>query len=262
MELDQGTPEWHEWRKGKIGASDAPVIMGVSRFKTRFQLWLEFLSFIEPSLESNFIQRRGHYMEDLARKWWELQTMSSWPPKLAVHDKNNKLIASLDGYNEESDEIIEIKYMGGKAFDELVTKKKIPDEYYPQLAHQLMVTGAKAVNFIGIIDDKSTSVLNPGTGQYNYYSHKIELDSPMLEYIMHNILPAEHRFLEEVDRVGKHDNENKAIFYENEVYIDKNIEADDIGEFVLDTIKKYNVLYTRYHKITRKKRGGYSVKRL
>ena len=27
-DLEQGSSEWHDWRKGVIGASDAPKIMG------------------------------------------------------------------------------------------------------------------------------------------------------------------------------------------------------------------------------------------
>ena len=33
--LHQNTPEWHRWRMQGIGASDAPVIMGETVFKTR-----------------------------------------------------------------------------------------------------------------------------------------------------------------------------------------------------------------------------------
>ena len=32
--LHQNTPEWHQWRRQGIGASDAPVIMGETPFKT------------------------------------------------------------------------------------------------------------------------------------------------------------------------------------------------------------------------------------
>jgi predicted phage-related endonuclease len=42
--MQQQTPEWLEFRKNKIGASDAPIIMETSPWKTPYQLWLEKLS--------------------------------------------------------------------------------------------------------------------------------------------------------------------------------------------------------------------------
>ena len=40
IELTQNTPEWLEFRRKKIGASDAPIILEVSTWKTPYQLWL------------------------------------------------------------------------------------------------------------------------------------------------------------------------------------------------------------------------------
>ena len=43
-EMQQGTPEWLALRKTKITATDACVIMGSSRWKTKTQLYREKLS--------------------------------------------------------------------------------------------------------------------------------------------------------------------------------------------------------------------------
>ncbi len=48
-QLIQNTPEWHAFRRKRIGASDAPVIMGISPWKTPYQLWIEKTSGIESS---------------------------------------------------------------------------------------------------------------------------------------------------------------------------------------------------------------------
>ena len=39
--IEQQSPEWFEWRKTGITASDMPIIMGVSPYKTPWQLWAE-----------------------------------------------------------------------------------------------------------------------------------------------------------------------------------------------------------------------------
>ena len=40
-ELVQQSEEWLEFRRSRIGASDAPIIMGVSPWKTHYKLWVE-----------------------------------------------------------------------------------------------------------------------------------------------------------------------------------------------------------------------------
>lgn len=49
IELDQRTDEWLMWRSQGIGASDAPVIMGVSPWSDPVSLWMEKRSFMETS---------------------------------------------------------------------------------------------------------------------------------------------------------------------------------------------------------------------
>ena len=39
VSVEQGSKEWLALRNNKIGASDAPIIMGESSWTTPFQLW-------------------------------------------------------------------------------------------------------------------------------------------------------------------------------------------------------------------------------
>ena len=39
-ELEQGSSEWHAWRRGVIGASDASTIIGENKFKSQAYLGL------------------------------------------------------------------------------------------------------------------------------------------------------------------------------------------------------------------------------
>ncbi len=43
IDLEQGTPEWLEWRKNGIGSSDIATIMGANPYQTPYQLWEENL---------------------------------------------------------------------------------------------------------------------------------------------------------------------------------------------------------------------------
>ena len=65
--LEQNTEEGFEFRKTKIGSSDAPIIMGESPWKTPQQLWEEKMGLKESSYENAAIQR-GKQLEAQARK--------------------------------------------------------------------------------------------------------------------------------------------------------------------------------------------------
>src|SRR6202030_2779873 len=68
--LQQNTPQWHRWRQQGLGASDAPVIMGDTAFKSPRMLW---------SIKTGRAQedaagpaaRRGRELERLARPAYE-----------------------------------------------------------------------------------------------------------------------------------------------------------------------------------------------
>ena len=73
MVMQQNTEEWLEFRRDKIGASDAPIIMGKSPWKTPHQLWEEKIGVRTSSYETAAM-RRGKDLESEARKHFEQQT--------------------------------------------------------------------------------------------------------------------------------------------------------------------------------------------
>lgn len=138
--LAQNTDEWEEWRRQRIGASDLPVIMGDSPWKTPFGLWEEKLG-LSKSI-GNFATQRGHDLEPKARNSFELEMGAEFHPMLAVHQNYDWCGASLDGFNEELSAILEIK-CPGKEDHATAMSGKIPDKYKAQINWQLFVTGAK-----------------------------------------------------------------------------------------------------------------------
>jgi len=137
---------WHEWRKLGIGASDAPVIMGVSPWKSRRQLWQEKIADEVKVDSGNWATRRGNALEPAARATYELTHEIEMPAKLVVHPKHQWLRASLDGYNEEAKVVLEIKCPGNEDHA-LAVAGKVPEKYLPQIQHQLMVTGARVAHY-------------------------------------------------------------------------------------------------------------------
>src|SRR5689334_6309347 len=137
--LLQNTSEWLEMRRNKIGASDAPVIMGVSPWKTPFQLWEEKLG-IGKEKETTASMRRGIDMEEEARQKFEELTGHIVFPKVMFHPDYEYLMASLDGIDMDHKVAVEIK-CPGREDHECAMDGVVPEKYKPQLQHQLEVTG-------------------------------------------------------------------------------------------------------------------------
>lgn len=143
--IEQNTQEWLEMRKTKVGASDCPIILGMSPWKTPYQLWEEKLGLKElPSMSP--AMRRGHDLEEEARRKYEQYTGNIVMPEVVLHKDLKWMMASLDGISMSKDCIVEIKCPGKKDHD-LAAQGKIPDKYYPQLQHQLEVSGLSHMHY-------------------------------------------------------------------------------------------------------------------
>lgn len=142
--IKQNTPEWLDMRKSHIGASDCPIIMGVSPWKTPFALWEEKLGLRECPPQ-NEAMKRGHELEPIARELYSKITGNKVEPKVVFHKEHKYLMASLDGINSDGNIIVEIK-CPGKASHDTAKNGKIPEVYYPQLQHQLETSKHLAKN--------------------------------------------------------------------------------------------------------------------
>jgi putative phage-type endonuclease len=146
--IKQGSDEWLQWRNNGIGGSDVASIMHKSPWKKIDQLWLEKTGQAEPEdMSSNFIVQRGHALEPEARTYFEDMSGKKFDPALFEHDEFTFLKYSSDGYNEELNEIIEIKCNGDKSH-QLALCQQLPDYYMLQIQYGLMVSNAKKCYYI------------------------------------------------------------------------------------------------------------------
>lgn len=131
--------EWLEWRSQGIGASDAPAIMGVSPWKTPYQLWQEKI--FGSTQNETSAMRRG---KDLETEALECFGNTIDAPLIyqecVTHATFPWMRATLDGINYEKRILVEAK-CPGKEDHLTAVGKHIPEKYYPQLQHQLAITG-------------------------------------------------------------------------------------------------------------------------
>lgn len=137
--VKQGSPEWLEWRRSKITATDAAIILGSSPYSNIHQLRAEKLDLIDrPPM--NFAMQRGKDLEDEARQEFEEMTGYVMIPRVVEHTTHSWMGASCDGIDVFGQHLLEIKN-NGKKNHKLATQGIIPSHHYPQIQHQLEVTG-------------------------------------------------------------------------------------------------------------------------
>jgi putative phage-type endonuclease len=150
--LIQRSEAWFNWRKWHIGSSDAPVIMGVSPWKTPLQLYNEKVNSTISSYGSNYAMQRGVELEPLALALFEAETGYLMTPSVKVHPTHKMLSASLDGLELDGACAVEIK-CPGKVDHELALKGIVPEKYIPQLQHIMEVCQLPEMYYMSYVSD-------------------------------------------------------------------------------------------------------------
>ena len=137
VEIDQRSPEWLTWRKGKIGSSSVPSLFDCGHM-TKYEAWLSCLGLYDQPVNS--AMQRGIELEAKARGAFEEYHGGIFNPVCIEHPDHPELIASLDGLSLDKNELVEIKCSTNKNY-ELALKGEIPHSFYIQIQHQLLVSG-------------------------------------------------------------------------------------------------------------------------
>ncbi len=184
--MQQQTKEWHEARRKHIGASDAPVVMGVSPWRTPYQLFLEKLGLGEQKYTNNAM-RYGIATEDKARKEFEAYTGLSMFPQVVFHPKHSFMMASLDGADLDRQFAVEIKCPSNPKDHESAMDGIVPEKYYPQVQHQMECLGIDMIYYFSythnsskIIEvERSQSYINEMIDKEKEFWRRVEeLDAP------------------------------------------------------------------------------------
>lgn len=139
IKLEQGTPEWLSLRRNLIGASDSSAILGCG-YKSANKLYNEKMS--DKPVIMNDAMKRGSQLEPIARQHANEILGVQFIPIVCVSIRYPWLLASLDGWHEETQTILEIK-CGGAKLHANAREGKIPNYYISQMQHQMAVTGSR-----------------------------------------------------------------------------------------------------------------------
>jgi putative phage-type endonuclease len=157
VDLEQGTPEWHLWRKSGPTASNLPVLFDVSPYKTARDYWFEASGFGEIEGEDrSWLFRKGHEVEA------ELRQLFSKHVQTAIHPacfENGIFRASLDGY-DKSVGVFEAKFVGKDALKK-IADGEIPEHHRIQVQAQLFTSDSDRA-YYGAKNGKDKIVIECG----------------------------------------------------------------------------------------------------
>ena len=168
--------DWLAMRKAGIGGSDCSAAVGLSRWKSPFQLWSEKSDRIVPT-KAGQAAYWGSLLEPLLRA-----EVAKRMPEAEVREcpfflrskEHPYMLANLDGYVKNTDasfSILEIKT--ANAFAAVQDwQNGLPIEYYCQVMHYMAVTGMQSA-YVAVL-----------LGGNTFEIQKIDRDEDMIQHII------------------------------------------------------------------------------
>lgn len=171
------TEEQRKARLQGLGASDSPIIMGSSTYKTPYELFLEKTGIISMT-EQVETERQfwGNKLESvILQHFAELNGVDVTTPDTVHHKDYDFLFANLDGYIPIQNAVVEVKNVGSfmrKEWDDSF-QDGVPAQYLIQIAKQVMVAEA----------DKGYFAILIGGNEYLQFEYERdqELENMILE---------------------------------------------------------------------------------
>lgn len=157
IELEQGSPEWLEWRKSHFMASETAQMMDKSPFGNSLEL--AHIKFGNLKVYENQAMRDGRKAEAWIRDDTNYIHGANFQPLVVEWSENPKFGASLDGFDDgvvldgfNDGVVLEIKY-SNLEYEQVFKHKKPSEHYMLQVQHQLLVTEARECLFVAVNKD-------------------------------------------------------------------------------------------------------------
>lgn len=149
-DVQQGSEAWHSLRAKHFTASEAPAMMGASKYQTRQDL-LRIKAGGEAAEISNFQQKifdQGHATEAAARAILEARIGEDLYPVTATAEIDGlPLLASFDGLTMDETQVYEHK-LWNEGLAMQVRTGNLEPHYYWQLEQQLLISNAFVAMFV------------------------------------------------------------------------------------------------------------------
>ena len=166
---------WLAYRRQGIGGSDAPVILGLSPYRSILELWEDKTGKKKMEEEENHFTYFGHVLEPVIKKEFMKRTGLKVRAKNCILQSEEYpfMLADLDGTVQEPDgsySVFEAKT--ATEYKKEIWEKGIPEEYMAQVQHYLCVTGYQKAYVCALV------------GGNMFYCHVIRRDEAYIRMLV------------------------------------------------------------------------------
>ncbi|MCP1460288.1 YqaJ viral recombinase family protein [Bacillus amyloliquefaciens] len=139
---DMSREEWLMERRKGIGGSDASVILGLNKWRTAFELWLDKTGQVPVSESASEAAYFGSILEDIVAKEFEVRSGKKVRRKKSMlkHPEYDFILANVDRMIVGEKAILECKTTSEYNLKEW-ENDEIPADYIVQVQHYLGVLG-------------------------------------------------------------------------------------------------------------------------
>lgn len=157
---------WRKARGVKLGSSDTAAIMGLSPYRTEFEVYVEKVARLDNGFDAGTDAtasfditnpfHRGHLYEPLIARAYELrQGVKLDRAPATIHPTHDFIAASGDYVHADRRSIVELKKVHWRSADDWgpPDSDEIPGQYLVQAYHQMAVYGIDENNVTALIGD-------------------------------------------------------------------------------------------------------------
>lgn len=147
--MSRAHANWLRQRRKGIGSSDAPIVLGASPWRSRFDLWAEKVGLLAHDARESEAMRAGHYLEPVVARWYADDTkrlvVNGGRHRIVRSTEHPWMLATPDRYLPNPPEgkkgpgVLEIKTTDGRNADQWESGP--PEHVRIQVQHQLAVLG-------------------------------------------------------------------------------------------------------------------------
>ncbi|EIW3164962.1 YqaJ viral recombinase family protein [Listeria monocytogenes] len=148
---DMDRTQWLLTRRQGIGGSDAGIIMGLNKYKTAFELWLDKTGQVLPDESAGEAAYWGNQMEEVVAKEFEKRTGKKVRRSnmMYQHPEHDFMLANVDRFIVGEDALLECKTASAYLAKEWESDE-VPATYLVQIQHYLAVTG-KSKSYVAVL---------------------------------------------------------------------------------------------------------------
>jgi putative phage-type endonuclease len=162
LEAEQRSPEWFEYRLGRVTGSVAAAVWDTKKDKSPTAEWAKLQDKLlaerltgmnDDDIFVNYEMQRGIDLEPVARRALGKKIGAKISETGFLAHKDLMIGASLDGDIEDFQGVVELKCPKTTTHLKYIEGKGLPDQYEGQLYHNLYVTQADTL-FFASFDDR------------------------------------------------------------------------------------------------------------